>query len=367
MTFYHKITEYEHFNFTRFWEAVTGNMVTKSLAKDTLKEEDLLILLSPRAADYLEEMAQQARRLTIRNFGKVIFLYTPLYLSNYCVNRCAYCGFNAGNKIHRKTLTLTEVETEAATIAATGLRHILILTGESKAQAGLTYLKDCVQILKKYFSSISIEIYPMDTEEYRELVRAGVDGMTIYQETYDRRRYDEVHLKGPKKDYQYRLEAPERAGAANMRTINIGALLGLAKWREDAFFTGIHAHYLQNKFPGTELGVSLPRIRPHVGSFQPLESACDKNLVQTILAYRLYLPRAGITISTRENARLRDNLIGLGVTKMSAGSSTEVGGHSQSRNSESQFEISDERTVPEVQEAILRKGFQPVLKDWQHM
>ncbi|MDN5322614.1 MAG: 2-iminoacetate synthase [Clostridia bacterium] len=367
MTFYEKILELEHFDLKKSWNSITDKIVQKAIHKYTLNTLDFLALLSPAAEKYIEEMAQIAHKLTLQNFGKVIFLYTPMYLSNYCVNSCAYCGFNAKNKILRRTLTLEEVEVESKIIAETGLRHILILTGESRAHANLDYLLACVNILKKYFTSISIEVYPMDKKEYQQLIKAGVDGITIYQETYNRSRYDQVHLAGPKKDYRYRLETPERAGEAGMRSINIGALLGLADWRFDAYYTGLHAKYLQDKYPGAEISISLPRLRPHVGSFQPVNMASDKDLVQTMLALRLFLPRVGITISTRERAEFRDNLVRLGVTKMSAGSCTEVGGHSQNHSSAGQFKISDERSVTQVKEAILNKGYQPVLKDWQYI
>jgi len=367
VTFFDKVLEHEQFDLQQFWSTVTDEMVIKSLNKQSLSDKDFLILLAPKGAGYLENMAQKAHKLTVQNFGKVIFLYTPMYLSSYCVNRCTYCGFNVENKFLRKTLTLKEVGMEAQAISKTGLKHILVLTGESRNHANLQYLLECGEILKKYFTSITIEIYPMETEEYKKLVKAGVDSITIYQETYNRTRYDAVHLSGPKKDYGYRLEAAERAGNAGMRSINIGALLGLSDWRADAFLTGLHAKYLQDNFPGVEIGISLPRLRPHKGSFQPVSTPEDRDLVQTMLAFRLFLPRVGITISTRESAQFRDNLMKLGVTKMSAGSSTEVGGHSQDNKSDGQFEISDNRSVAEVREAILNKGYQPVLKDWQYL
>ena len=364
MTFMDKVLELEKLNMEEYWAQVSPHMIEKSIYKETLTTNDFLNLLSPLAGNFLEEIAQRAHQLTLQHFGRVIFLYTPMYISNHCVNRCLYCGFNVDNPLTRKTLTLEEIEKEAKIIASTGLRHILILTGESKHHANTDYLVSCISLLKKYFSSISIEIYPMDTSDYKKLVEAGVDGITIYQETYNREVYDRVHPRGPKKDYQYRLEAPERAGDGQIRSINIGALLGLGEWRQDAFFTGIHASYLQDKYPGAEISVSLPRLRPHLGSFQPAAMADDKDLVQTILAYRLFMPRLGITLSTRENSHFRDNLIRLGVTKMSAGVTTEVGGHSQQQGGTGQFEISDGRSVEEIRRAILDKGYQPVFHDW---
>ncbi|MFZ5592521.1 MAG: 2-iminoacetate synthase ThiH, partial [Bacillota bacterium] len=286
-----------------FMHSVTAADVRRAIGKTWLNERDYLVLLSPRAEDFLEEMAWKAHRLTVQHFGRVIQLYTPLYLANYCVNKCAYCGFGAHNKIKRDRLTLAEVEDEARAIAGMGFKHILILTGESRHHSPVSYMRDCVQVLKKYFSSISIEVYPLTEEEYRELIFAGVDGLTIYQEVYDEAVYDRVHLAGPKKDYHFRLNAPERACRAGMRTVNVGALLGLHDWRSEAFATGLHAAYLQKKFPAVEVSLSPPRLRPEVGGFDPPVRVTDQNLVQYILAFRLFMPRAGITLSTREPAR----------------------------------------------------------------
>ncbi len=364
MDFYKISKGYEGFDFEAFDKKVTEERVVDAIYKEHLDENDFLTLLSGKASAFLEEMAVRARKLTCQYFGRVVLLYTPMYLSNYCVNKCAYCGFNAENRIERKRLELPQIEREAEIISRTGLKHILILTGESRKMSPVSYIKECVGILKKYFSSICIEVYPLGTEEYKELVEAGVDGMTIYQEAYDEAVYEAVHLSGPKKEYLYRLNAPERACTAGMRTVNIGALLGLNAWMAEVFFTGLHANYLQNVYPETEISVSLPRLRPHVGSFQPKSHVTDKNLVQIMLALRLYLPRVGITISTRESSKLRDNLLGLGITKMSAGSSTEVGGHSLEDKTVGQFSISDPRSVDEIKDMVYKKGYQPVFKDW---
>jgi len=260
---------------------------------------------------------------------------------------------------------LKQVENEARAISSTGLRHILILTGESRHQTPVSYIRECVKVLTGYFRSISIEIYPLETWEYEELVEAGVDSMTIYQEVYNEETYKKVHIRGPKKNHRFRLDAPERACKAGMRSVNIGALLGLYDWRKEAFYTGLHAAYLQNKYSEVEISVSAPRLRPHVGSFQPVCEVDDRTLVQIMLALRIFMPRLGITISTRESAEFRDNLIGLGVTKMSAGSSTEVGGHTLEEKTDSQFDISDCRSVEEIKNMIYSKGYQPVFKDWQ--
>ncbi|EGO63387.1 2-iminoacetate synthase ThiH [Acetonema longum] len=339
--------------------------IERILGQDRLLPTDFLALLSPAAQPYLEAMAQKARRLTVQHFGKTILLYTPLYLSDYCSNQCQYCGFNVRNPLKRKQLSLEEVEEAARRIAATGLKHILILTGDARAISSPDYIADCAGVLRKYFTSIAIEVYAMTQEEYGQLVNAGVDGFTIYQETYNEEYYDLIHVSGPKKDYRFRLDAPERACRAGMRSVNIGALLGLDDWRRDGFFTGLHAHYLQNQYPAVEISLSLPRIRPHAGEFQPRCPVTDKQMVQFLLALRLFLPRAGITISTRENARFRDNLLSLGVTKMSAGSHTAVGAQIDKEENAGQFEISDPRNVAEMSAALRQMGYQPLYQDWQ--
>lgn len=364
MGFYEIYSKYKGLDLEGFIRQARKSDVERVLGKDRLGEEDFLVLLSPAASGYLEEMAQKAHKTTLQNFGRVILLYTPLYLADFCVNQCAYCSFNSANVFRRRKLTLDEVQREAEKISRTGIRHILILTGESRMHTPVSYIRDCVGVLKKYFSSISIEVYPMDVEEYGELVDAGVDGLTIYQEVYDEEVYDRVHIKGPKKNYLYRLDAPERGCEAGMRTVNIGALLGLSDWRKEAFFAGLHAKYLQDKYPATEISLSVPRLRPHLGNFRTDHAVDDRALVQIMLAFRLFLPRAGITLSTRERAELRDNLVYLGVTKMSAGSCTAVGGYSEGGGEVKQFDVSDGRSVEEIRDMILKKGYQPVFKDW---
>ncbi len=363
MSFYDIYRQYEKFDLDGFFtgsaQAISGDQ--------PFEVKRLLTFLSPKTVPFLEQIAQKAHEITVRNFGKTMQLYTPLYLSNYCTNECIYCGFNVKNPIRRKKLSLREVETEAAFIASTGLKHVLILTGSSREESPVSYIKDCVEVLKKYFTSISIEIYALTEDEYGELIESGVDGLTIYQEVYDRDIYDSVHLGGPKKDYLFRLDAPERAAKRGIRTINIGVLLGLADWRKEVFFAGLHAKYLQDNFPDTEVGVSLPRIRPHDGEFKPEHGVTDANIVQAVVALRTFMPRLGITLSTREDAVFRENLMPLGITKMSAGSTTAVGGHtvkSGSVDKPVQFEIFDERDVDEIKKMLSGKGYQPVLKDW---
>ncbi|MBI4632783.1 MAG: 2-iminoacetate synthase ThiH [Deltaproteobacteria bacterium] len=357
-------SRYRNFDFDTFFRNVTAADVPAALTRERHSAEDFLTLLSPAAGNHLEEMAQKAHHLTVRNFGRVIFLFTPIYLSDYCENQCAYCGFNVGNPFARKKLNLQELEEEARRIAETDLKHVLILTGESRQYSPPSYIRECVQVLKKYFSSISVEIYPLDTEEYGELVTAGVDGLTIYQEVYHEKRYDQVHLAGPKKNFHYRLDAPERGCRAGMRAVTVGPLLGLDDWRREVFFAGIHADYLQNRHWNVEIGLSFPRFRPHAGDFRPARAVDNRSFIQALLASRLFLPRAGITVSTREDSVLRNHILPLGVTKMSAGSSTEVGGRLEARRQPSQFEIADHRTVGEMKETLLQKGYQPIFKDW---
>lgn len=365
MSFYDESLGYTPEFIEEVLQETTSSGILRILAKDSLNPADFLALLSPKAEEYLERIAQRAHQLSVQHFGRTILLYTPLYLSDYCMNHCTYCGFNVTNLFCRKQLSLEEVEQEARSIAASGIRHILILTGETPDIAGLSYLTDCVTVLKQYFSSISIEVYAMDVEDYARLSRSGVEGMTLYQETYNPKRYQQLHLKGPKKDYRYRLDAPERACRGGMSSVNVGALLGLDDWRRDGFFSGLHAYYLQKRYPGVDVSLSLPRLRPTMGVCEEGNVVSDRNLVQFITAFRLFMPRAGIPLSTRESAAFRDKTIRLGVTKMSAGVQTAVGGHINSQENSGQFEVSDTRSVEEMSNAILRLGYQPVYKDWE--
>jgi 2-iminoacetate synthase len=366
MSFYQTYQYYKDFDFKAHFNSVPDNTVLKAINKDVLTHSDLMSLLSPSAEKYLEQMAQRAKRITFQYFGKAIVLYAPLYISDYCDNHCAYCGFNAENHISRKKLAPEEIEQEAIAIASTGIRHLLVLTGDSRKHSPVAYIIEAVQILKKHFPSISVEIYALNEEEYKELIEAGVDGLTMYQETYDEELYAKLHPAGPKRNYLFRLDAPERACNATMRSVNVGALLGLNNWRKDVFFTLLHAKYLQDKYSDIEVSVSFPRIQPHSGEGNTLFPVSDKHFVQSILAARLFLNRAGITISTRESANFRDNLIGLGVTRMSIGSKTTVGGYAKN-NVNKQFEISDDRDINTFKKVLLNKGFEPVLKDWQNI
>jgi len=346
------------------FRAVTTNEAQKVLGGETIDEKGFEALLSPAADACLESMARRAHELTLRRFGRTISLFTPLYVSNHCANHCRYCGFAAPNAIPRARLNLDEVQAEGRAIAATGLKHLLLLTGEAPRQAGVDYLEDCVRVLRPMFPSISLEVFPMDVEDYRRLVRTGVDGLTVFQETYDPKLYAQLHPAGPKRDYAFRLDTPQRGAEAGMRVVNIGALLGLSDWRKEIFATGLHAAWLQKRYPGVDVAVSLPRMRPHAGAFQPARPVSDRELVQAMTALRIFLPRLSITISTRETPEFRDNILPLGVTRMSAGVSTAVGGHAKAGQT-GQFEISDSRSVAEMTAKLQSLGYQPVFKDWE--
>ena len=365
MSFYSICDEYSKSPLAGDFSSFTEGDVRRALGKIAPGPEDFMALMSPAAIPLLEEMARKASRLTVQNFGRTIQLFTPLYLSNHCTNHCVYCGFNAGNDIPRTQLEPEQVQAEARAIAATGLKHLLILTGDCRAKASPDYLESCMEVLRKYFPSVSIEIYAMEQAEYARLVGVGVDGLTLFQETYDEVLYAKLHPRGPKRDFRFRLDAPERGCKAGMRVVNIGALLGLGDWRKDALLTGLHAAYLMNRYPEVDISVSLPRMRPHAGEFQPASIVGDREMVQFMLALRLFMPRLGITISTRESVEFRESILPLGVTRMSAGVSTAVGGHTQDDDKVGQFDISDERTVDEMCHDLRKLGYQPVFKDWE--
>jgi len=367
--FYEQITEWQQRLPESTWANFSGVDVERVLARESLRPQDLAVLLSPAARSYLEPMAKKAQALTIRHFGRTISLFTPLYLANYCSNSCLYCSFHAGNEIVRCKLSVEQAIEEGEAISSTGLQHLLLLTGESRTQSGPAYMQECVRALRPMFASLGLEVYPLSTEEYGRLIEAGIDSVTLFQETYDELTYAEVHPAGPKRNYHYRLEAPDRACAAGISAINIGALLGLTDWRRDAFCSALHADYLQRNYPGVEVSISVPRLRPYAGSFNPSAApVTDEALVQIILAYRLFLPRAGLTLSTREGPQMRENLLPLGITRLSAGSLTSVGGYSETDTAGSaQFEISDDRSVSDVVQMIRTKGYLPAFCDWVNM
>lgn len=364
MSFYACLEQYRDFDFNRFWSMVSDADVLASLNRSKPGPMDFLTLLSPQAEGHLEAMAQKARALTIQYFGRSIQLFIPLYISNHCANHCAYCGFNHNNPILRRKLSLAEIEAEAQAIAVTGMQHVLFLTGESPRHTPMDYLCDAARLLKRYFASVAIEVYPLEVEEYRMLQESGVDGMTLFQETYNQDVYKIVHPAGRKRDFHWRLNAPERAAKGGMRVVNLGALLGLSEPRTDIFFTGMHAFYLENTYLDTEVAVSLPRFNEAEGCFSPEFYVNDRSFVQFMTALRIFLPRAGITISTRENSTFRDSVLQLGATRYSAGSSVGVGGYAVKPEQTPQFEITDNRSVEQVASAIAALGYQPVYKDW---
>jgi 2-iminoacetate synthase len=364
MSFLDEIQKYAPDELLSRIEAKSGSDVERALLSERLRIDDFMALLSPAAAPFIEQMAVKAHKVTRQRFGNNILLYAPLYLSNLCTNGCLYCGFNAANKVSRQTLTFDEVEREARVLHERGFRHILLVTGEAPKAVDNEYLAEAAQRIRHLFSSIAIEVYPMDEAGYSRMVEAGVDGLTIYQETYDQKLYAEMHPFGRKRDYAFRLLAPERGGAAGLRRIGIGALLGLGHFRVEGFYTGLHALYLSRHFWRSHMSVSFPRMRPAEGGFSPLNPVSDREFVQLICALRLLLPDAGLVMSTRESATLRDNLLPLGITQMSAGSCTSPGGYAGEEESTRQFNIDDDRTAEEVEQMIRSKGYEAVWKDW---
>lgn len=345
--------------------AATPQQIDQSLRKSKLGVADFASLLSPSISDaQLERLANRAHRITSQRFGRVVLLYAPLYLSNECHNGCRYCGFSADNHLPRKTLSLPEIEQDAKVLRGQGFRHMLLLTGEAPEVAGIDYLESAIQVVKPLCGSVSIEVFPMNTAGYRRMVAAGVDGLTLYQETYDPELYRDLHPYGAKRDYLLRLQAPEAAGEAGLRRIGIGSLLGLGDCLTDVFYTGLHARYLVRKFWRTQVTISFPRLRPAEGGFQPRSLVSDRQLTQFICALRLLIPDAGLILSTRENAELRDNLLPLGITQMSAGSCTAPGGYSNDQHSGEQFAINDHRTPAQIVEMLHSRGYEAVWKDW---
>ncbi len=352
-------------------ESVSRGDVEKALsaAPGSYEPDRLVALVSPAAEEHLEQMAQLAHSLTLQRFGRTIRLYAPLYLSSFCVNSCRYCGFNRENKCARKRLSIEEAVAEAGIIGAEGFRDLLLVSSEDRKFVGLDYLSELASRLRDTFCSLSIEIYRMTAQEYAALFAAGVDGVTLYQETYDRSAYAYYHPAGPKADYDDRLLAPDAFASAGMRELGLGVLLGLTDWRTETVALAEHAHYLMKKYWKSRVSFSFPRLRPasdvERARFRHLLS--DKDLVQMILALRLCFADAGLVLSTREPAELRDHLIKLGITRTSAGSKTNPGGYSGHTESLRQFEVDDTRTPAQVAAAIRAEGLEPVWKDWQRI
>ncbi|MBU0663548.1 MAG: 2-iminoacetate synthase ThiH [Proteobacteria bacterium] len=326
---------------------------------------DLAALISPAAEPFMEEMARRSALLTAQRFGRTIQLYAPIYLSNYCTNRCAYCGFSADNRIARRCLTFDEAEAEADILHKRGFQHILLVSGEAESAVDVEYLETIALRLRGRFAAVSIEVQPLSTAHYARLFKAGITAVAVYQETYDQEMYKQVHLSGKKTDYHYRLETPARVAAAGMREVGIGALLGLTDWRAEGLAIGLHLAWLRKNFWSTGVTVSFPRLRPAAGAFSPLVPVSEKNLSQLIFGLRLFDPDVGLVLSTREEARYRDGMLGLGPTRYSAGSCTAPGGYSHPDLTDGeQFSVGDLRTMEEVSLAIAAKGCDPVSKDW---
>ncbi|MEY8353293.1 2-iminoacetate synthase ThiH [Lachnospiraceae bacterium 54-53] len=352
------------------YDKYTTGDAKRALARENRSPEDFGALLSPAAVPLLEDMARQARMETRKHFGNSICLFTPVYISNYCENYCIYCGFHCHNKISRARLEGEDLEREMKAVAESGLEEVLILTGESRKMSDVRYIGEACKIARKYFKATGLEVYPMNTEEYAFLHRCGADYVTVFQETYHAGKYEALHLAGHKRIFPYRFAAQERALRGGMRGVGFGALLGLDDFRRDAFATGMHAFLLQKKYPHAEISFSCPRLRPiiHNDKINPMD-VHELQLLQVITAYRLFMPYAGITVSTRECARVRDNLASIAATKISAGVSTGVGGHGggTEQRGDEQFEISDGRSVDEVMKDLLGLGLQPVMSDYLYV
>lgn len=338
--------------------------VERALARPVPEAHDFAALLSPAAALRLEPMARRAAALTRQRFGHVLQFYAPLYVSNHCVNSCRYCGFNRRNRVQRRCLTIDEAVAEATVLAEQGFRHILLVSGEDRKAVPVDYFTELTVRLRQLFASIAIEIYPLAEAGYRRLVEAGVDSLTLYQETYLPDLYSRMHPDGPKRDFRFRLESVERAARAGVAFLGIGALLGLADWRVDGFYVGLHARWLLRNYWRQQVSVSFPRLRQASGALIPPCPVDDRAFVQLMIAQRLFLPDAGLVLSTREDAELRDRLIPLAVTRLSAGSKTTPGGYANEADGEPQFEVQDHRSLAAMHERVRQLGFDPVDKDW---
>ncbi|HET7819039.1 MAG TPA: 2-iminoacetate synthase ThiH [Bacteroidia bacterium] len=354
------------------WEEAAKSIYTKTTSdvesalnkkgKKTL--EDFKALISPAAADYLGEMAMLSHAITQKRFGKTLQMYIPLYLSNECQNICTYCGFSFDNKIPRRTLTDEEILKEVSVIKSMGFDHVLLVTGEANKTVGVSYLAHAIELIRPHFSNISIEVQPLEQNEYEQLIALGLYSVLVYQETYHKEKYAEYHPKGKKANYAYRLDTPERLGHAEVHKIGLGVLLGLDDWRVDSLFCAMHLQYLEKKFWQTKYAISFPRLRPAEGVQLPSNFMSDKQLVQLICAYRIFNEEIELSLSTRESETFRNNIIKLGITSISAGSKTNPGGYTSAPESLEQFEINDERSPKEIERMIQQQGYTAVWKDW---
>ena len=343
---------------------VTSEEVAAVLQKDKISLEDFKTLISPAAKPFLEEMAQRSHALTKKRFGNTIQMYIPMYLSNECHNICTYCGFSMTTKIRRKTLSDKEILQEVAHIKTLGYDHILLVTGEANNTVGVSYIKHAIELIRSQFANITIEVQPLDQNEYEILKEAGLYAVLVYQETYHKATYKVHHPKGKKSNFDYRLDTPDRLGKAGIHKIGLGALFGLEDWRVDSFYTALHLKYLQKTYWKTKYSISFPRLRPHEGEVQPKVEMTDADLVQLICAYRLLDEDVELSMSTRESQVFRNNIIKLGITSISAESKTNPGGYAVEKTSLEQFEISDERPTHEIKAMIQSQGYEVVWKDW---
>lgn len=353
------------------WEETSKSIYSKTDAdvqrallagKRTL--EDFKALISPAAAPYLEQMAQISQQLTMKRFGRVVQMYVPLYLSNECNNICTYCGFSYDNKVKRKTLSPMEIMQEVAVIKEMGFDHVLLVTGEANQSVHTAYFKKVLELIRPHFAHISMEVQPLDEEDYEALRPYGLNTVLVYQETYHQEDYRKHHPKGKKSNFQYRLETPDRLGKAGIYKMGLGVLIGLEDWRTDSFYTAMHLNYLEKTYWQSKYSISFPRLRPFSGGLEPKVAMSDRELVQLICAYRLFNEEVELSISTRESHSFRDNIIKLGITAISAGSKTNPGGYAVEPQSLEQFEISDERSAMEIAEMITSQGYEAVWKDW---
>jgi len=346
-----------------FSKNCTDAQVQKVVSKFSFTISDLPILLSPQAEKYIEILAQKSQQLTLQRFGKTMQVFVPMYISNVCYNSCTYCGFSMENEYPRITLSYDEILKEAHHLHKRGFQHILLLTGEAE-KSSVDYILKAVELISPLFASVGIEIQPLSTQQYQQMLASGCDSLTVYQETYHPEAYAKYHKAGKKKNFEYRLDTPDRGGEAGFYKINIGALMGLHDWRYEAFALAEHLLYLQKKYWKTKYAVSFPRIKDEVGGFKPQTPVRDLNLVQLVCAFRLVFPDLGITLSTREPADLRDAIFPLGITTISAESKTSPGAYTLYKDTEPQFDISDERPLEAVKASLENLGYEPVLKDW---
>ena len=357
------------------YDKYTSRDVMAALEHETCTIEDFKALLSPAAEPFLEKMAEKARLETSKHFGNTVYIFTPLYIANYCENYCVYCGFNCYNHIRRMKLNMEQIEHEMKVIAESGMEEILILTGESRAQSDVKYIGEACKLARKYFRLVGLEVYPVNTDEYKYLHECGADYVTVFQETYDREKYEKLHLMGHKRVWPYRFDAQERALMGGMRGVAFSALLGLSDFRKDALASALHVYYLQRKYPHAEMSLSCPRLRPIINNdkIDPLD-VHETQLCQVLCAYRIFLPFVGITVSSRESAKFRNGIVKIAATKVSAGVSTGIGDHeSKYEGKESdkvgdeQFEIEDSRSLKSMYNDITDEGLQPVLNDYLYV